>query len=180
MKKMFCVTFVIVFILMNTSCSLFSKKTEPIPTLMTVEEVASLPKEDLSSDEVEAMYKAVVQEYLTKNVYFQVSTQFTNEEPFLTAYNEEEKILQLISSLLSKYTLALPGDETLAESQEYIRKIRFQTDACEVGSKLEFTKYTLYDELLKNIDNQDIQKVFFSILNTSVEKNMKLFEDCTQ
>ncbi len=177
MKKLFCLVLIVVFTSISTNCSI-SKKKKPIPTLMTVEEVASLPKQDLSSNELEAIYKVVMQEYLTKNVYYQVSSRFTNEEPFLTAYNEEEKILQLISSLLSKYTLALPGDETQAEAQEYIRKIRFQTDACEIGSKLEFTKYTLYDSLLKNIDNEDIQKVFYSILNTSVEKNMKLFEDC--
>jgi rubrerythrin len=161
------------------SCFL-GKKEKTFPTLITIEEVASLPKEDLSSNEVEVLYKVILQEYLTKNVYYQVSTQFTNEEPFLTAYNEEEKVLQLLSSLLSKYMLTLPGDDTMAESQEYIRKIRFQIDACEVGSKLEFAKYTLYDELLKNVDNQDIQKVFFSILNTSVEKNMKLFENCSE
>ena len=179
MKKAFCLVLIVVFASISASCSI-SKKEKPIPTLMTVEEVASLPKEDLSSNEVESLYKAIMQEYLTKNVYYHVSTQFTNEEPFLSAYNEEERILQLISSLLSKYMLALPGDETLAEAQEYIRKIRFQADACEVGSKLEFTKYTLYDSLLKNIDNEDIQKVFYSILNTSVEKNMKLFEDCNK
>lgn len=180
MKKTFClVLMIVVFASISASCSI-SKKKKPIPTLMTVEEVTSLPKQDLSSNEVESLYKAVIQEYLTKNVYYQISSRFTNEEPFLTAYNEEEQILQLISSLLSKYMLALPGDETQAEAQEYIRKIRFQSDACEVGSKLEFTKYTLYDNLLKNIDNEDIQKVFYSILNTSVEKNMKLFEDCNQ
>ena len=170
---------IVVFASISASCS-FSKKEKPIPTLMTAEEVSSLKKEDLSSSEVESLYKVIMQEYLTKNVYFEVSTQFTNEEPFLSAYNEEEKILQLISSLLSKYMLALPGDETQAEAQEYIRKIRFQSDACEVGSKLEFTKYTLYDSLLKNIDNEDIQKVFYSILNSSIEKNMKLFEDCNK
>ena len=179
MKKLFCLVLIVVLASISASCSI-SKKKKPIPTLMSVEEVISLPKEDLSSNEVESLYKAILQEYLTKNVYYQVSTQFTNEEPFLSAFNEEERILQLISSLLSKYTLALPGDETQSEAQEYIRKIRFQSDACEVGSKLEFTKYTLYDSLLKNIDNEDIQKVFYSILNASVEKNMKLFEDCNK
>lgn len=179
MRKILCTVLLLVLASSSVSCFL-RKKEKTIPTLMTIEEVASLPKEDLSSNEVEVLYKVILQEYLTKNVYYQVSTQFTNEEPFLTAFNEEEKVLQLLSSLLSKYMLSLPGDDTMAESQEYIRKIRFQTDACEVGSKLEFAKYTLYDELLKNVDNQDIQKVFFSILNTSVEKNMKLFEDCSE
>lgn len=179
MRKILCTVLLLVLASSSMSCFL-GKKEKTFPTLITIEEVASLPKEDLSSNEVEVLYKVILQEYLTKNVYYQVSTQFTNEEPFLTAYNEEEKVLQLLSSLLSKYMLTLPGDDTMAESQEYIRKIRFQADACEVGSKLEFAKYTLYDELLKNVDNQDIQKVFFSILNTSVEKNMKLFENCSE
>lgn len=179
MKNVFCISLIVALIATGSSCKT-AKKEKAIPPLLTVEDVASMPKEDLSSKEMEALFKAVTKEYLTKNVYNQISTKFSIEEPFRSAYEEEDKILELLSSLLSKYQIPLPGDETLADSQPYLKKIRYRSDGCELGSSLEMEKYTLYGDLLKNVDSQDIQKVFYSILNSSVERNLKLFENCAE
>jgi len=179
MKNVFCVGMVIMMIAVIASCKT-AKIEKKIPALLTVEDVASMPKEDLSSKEMEALFKAITKEYLTKNIYNQITTKFSTEEPFLSAYHEEDKILELLSSLLSKYQIPLPGDETLADSQPYLKKIRYRSDGCELGSSLEMEKYELYGDLLKNVDSQDIQKVFLSILNSSVERNLKLFKDCAE
>ena len=95
MKNVFCVGMVIMLIAVAVSCKT-AKIEKKIPALLTVEDVASMPKEDLSSKEMEALFKAITKEYLTKNIYNQISTKFSTEEPFLSAYHEEDKILELL------------------------------------------------------------------------------------
>lgn len=136
--------------------------------------IASLPKEDISTDEVEALNLAINDEYKAKATYQNVIDKFGGVRPFSSIINSEENHINELKALFNKYDLDIPEDDWYEKVPEFSSI----TEACEGGVQAEIDNANLYDELFSMVDNQDITEVFTSLRDASRNNHLPAFERC--
>ena len=139
--------------------------------------VASLPAQDLSTEEEVGLTKMREEEKLARDVY-QVLYQKWGAQVFGNITQSEQRHMDAIKALLDKYNLPDPvtdpsvGAFTSPEMQELYEKLVAQgeqslVEALKVGATIEdLDLYDLY-ELLGKTDNADIQRVYENLAKGS-------------
>jgi len=139
--------------------------------------VASLPAQDLSTEEEVGLTKMREEEKLARDVY-QVLYEKWGARVFGNITQSEQRHMDAIKALLDKYNLPDPvtdpsvGAFTSPEMQELYDKLVAQgeqslVEAYKVGATIEdLDLYDLY-ELLEQTDNTDIQQVYANLAKGS-------------
>ncbi len=136
--------------------------------------VASLPAQDLSTEEEIGLTKMREEEKLARDVY-QVLYEKWGARVFANITQSEQRHMDAVKALLDKYNLPDPvtdlsvGAFTSPEMQELFEKLVAQgeqslVEAFKVGATIE--DLDLYD-LLEQTDNVDIQRVYENLARGS-------------
>ncbi|MFC2162854.1 DUF2202 domain-containing protein [Candidatus Altiarchaeota archaeon] len=136
--------------------------------------ILSLPKEDVSLDEVEALGMALDDEYKARATYEQVIKDFGEERPFVNIITAEERHIAELMELYEKYGLEPVADKWAGN----IGSADSITHACGISVQAEIDNAALYDQLFSKVDNQDITAVFTSLRDASRLKHLPAFERC--
>ena len=134
----------------------------------------SLPKEDISESEIEALGLAINDEYKARATYKKVIEKFGEVKPFSNIINSEENHINELKNLYNKYDLEIPADEWYDKVPEFDSV----AEACQAGVDAEIENAALYDELFSKIDNQDITAVFTSLRDASNNNHLPAFQRC--
>ena len=139
--------------------------------------VSQLPKEDLSQEEREGLLKMVEEEKLARDVYFFLYNQWKSPI-FLNIGGSEQRHMDAVSSLISKYGLEnpvqdlVPGQFVTPEMQELYDTLTSEgsqslEQALQVGATIEDLDIKDLNELINKCDNQDILMVFQNLVKGS-------------
>jgi hypothetical protein len=128
----------------------------------------------LDQAEIEALNRAIAEEYGALNTYKAAIAQFGNVYPFSQIARSEQQHVNALSRQLTKYGLSIPADPGLTGTPTFTSL----TNACQVGVDAEIADAALYDELLKVTDNADLIQVFKNLQRASLNAHLPAFETC--
>ena len=140
----------------------------------SVDHIANMPFEEVSEVEMSALDFAINDEYKAKATYQKVIEKFGEVKPFINIINAEQQHINLLVELYEKYDLDVPKDE-LYDQVSFYDSV---AEACEIGVQAEIENADLYDEILKDIDNEDIEVVFIYLRDASRNNHLPAFERC--
>lgn len=143
-------------------------------------DIDSLPKEDLSEDEVKAMTEALMDEYKARDFYTLVIEKFGEVDPFVNIKRAEETHIDALKKLFEKYGLQVPEDSMMDEAEKLMENVEKLEDACKIGVQAEIENKEMYDRLFKMVNNQDIERVFTSLRDASQNQHLPAFERCAE
>lgn len=129
----------------------------------------------LSSEEINALYTTLNDEYKAEAIYQKVIDKFGNVQPFVSIMSAEQKHSFSLIILFNKYNLEIPNNDWYDKVSEY----NSVSEACQAGVIAEIENAALYDEMIKNINHEDIIVVFNALKNASLEKHLPAFEKCS-
>ena len=136
--------------------------------------IMNLPKEDISTGEVEALNAALDDEYKARATYEQIIKDFGEVKPFTNIIKSEENHIRELMQLYEKYDLKPIEDRWTGNIDRY----ESVAEACEVGVQAEIDNADVYDKLFPKVDNQDIISVFTSLRDASRLKHLPAFQRC--
>ena len=124
--------------------------------------------------EIEALNRAIAEEYGALNTYQAAIAQLGNVYPFSQIARSEQQHVNALSRLFTKYGLAIPANPGLTGTPT----LSPLANACQVGVDAEIADATLYDELLEVTDNADLIQVFKNLQRASLNAHLPAFETC--
>lgn len=136
--------------------------------------IEDLPLGDLSDAEVEALQKALDDEYKVWSVYEQVIADFGAVRPFTQIQKSEENHIDALVTLFERYGLEVPENQYVGTMPSF----GSLAEACAAGAQAEIDNAALYDQLLDGMDDPDLIQVFTSLQNASETKQLAAFERC--
>lgn len=142
-------------------------------------DVSNYPKEDLSESEIEAITEALMDEYRARDFYTLVIEKFGDIQPFVNIRRAEEMHIDALKKLFEKYDLQIPEDTMMDEAKKLMEGVNEIEDACKIGVQAEIENGDMYDRLFEMVDNQDIEAVFTSLRDASIENHLPAFERCS-
>jgi len=172
MKKICTVFFILIILFSLVGCDATKRGVQQ--KIHEENYILSLPKENISESEIEALSLAINDEYKARATYKKVIEKFGEVRPFSNIINSEENHISALKSLYNKYDLDIPTDEWYDKVPEFDSV----EDACEAGVHAEVENAALYDELFSKVDNQDIIAVFTSLRDASENSHLPAFEKC--
>ena len=128
----------------------------------------------LDQAEIEALDRAIAEEYGALNTYKAAIAELGNVYPFSQIVRAEQQHVNALSRLFTKYGLAIPANPGLTTTPN----LSTLTDACQVGVDAEIADADLYDDLLKVTDNTDLIQVFKNLQRASLNAHLPAFETC--
>lgn len=143
---------------------------------LTTKEEVTYPVSALPQNVIDALNKAIDDEYKAKDTYDAVITKFGSVRPFSQIIRAEEQHISSLKAIYDKYGLTIPTDP-------YIGKIEAPTttqSSCALGVEAEIANAALYrDNLIPEVTNYpDITEVFTSLMNASQDKHLPAFQKC--
>jgi hypothetical protein len=134
-------------------------------------DLAELPDfqvEEISSDEIFALNRAMDDEYKLRATYQKTLDTFGEVKPFAEIYTSTDRHVEALTWLFDRYQLEIPRDEWF----EVIPEFNNVHEAYEECQAMEMQSAALYDELIGKVDNADIRFVFRELMRISTEKNI--------
>jgi hypothetical protein len=136
--------------------------------------IENLTPGDLSESEVEALQRALDDEYKAWATYEQVIADFGAVRPFTQIQKAEENHIDALVTLFERYGLEVPANEYPGS----IPSFDTLAEACAAGAQAEIDNAALYGELFDMTDNTDVIRVFTSLQQASQTKHLPAFEGC--
>jgi hypothetical protein len=130
----------------------------------------------LTSAEIEALSKAILEEYGALNTYHGVMEQFGEVYPFALVARAEQQHVKVLMRLADRYGVSATANPGLS-TPLVVNSI---SEACEVGVKAEIVDADLYTELMKVTTHTDILRVYTNLQRASLENHLPKFEACIQ
>jgi hypothetical protein len=128
----------------------------------------------LEQAEIEALNRAIYEEYGALNTYQAAITQLGAGYPFTQIARSEQQHVNALGRLFTKYGLAVPANPGLANPPDF----EAVADACQVGVDAEIADAALYDELMKVTEKTDLLRVFANLQAASLNAHLPAFEAC--
>ena len=129
----------------------------------------------LSAAEIDALERAIDEEYLALNTYQAVLTQLGNVTPFTRIAPSEQQHVDALSALFVKYGLPAPGNPGLTPTPVFADL----KAACQAGVDTEIADAALYDVLLPAVtDHTDLVQVFTNLRAVSLNSHLPAFDRC--
>ncbi|HOX96505.1 MAG TPA: hypothetical protein PLI45_03950 [Candidatus Woesebacteria bacterium] len=134
------------------------------------------PVGELSTAAKTALNEAINDEYKALAVYQKITAKLGTVRPFSIIKGAEEQHIASLTSLFSKYGLAVPQNTWTNK----VTSPNTLKEACQAGVDAEVANASLYKEkLLPAVsDYEDITLVFTNLMNASKEKHLPAFEKC--
>jgi hypothetical protein len=130
----------------------------------------------LTESEVDALLKALDDEYKAWSVYDQVIADFGAVRPFANIQRAEENHIAALVTLFDGYGLDVPENEWPGN----VPTFDSLAEACEAGVQAEMDNAALYDQLLGMVENPTVIRVFTSLQQASLTKHLTAFQRCAQ
>jgi hypothetical protein len=130
----------------------------------------------LSLQEVEALLKALNDEYHAWAVYEQVVQDFGQVKPFVNIQRSEEKHIAALLRLFDKYDVPVPENVWIGNVPSFDNV----QDACAAGVDAEIANVALYDEIFSTTDRDDILTVYEALQRASQDSHLPAFERCAK
>jgi hypothetical protein len=130
----------------------------------------------LSPSEVDALHKALDDEYKAWSTYDQVIVDLGAVRPFTSIQQAEENHIAALVTLFERYGLDVPANEW----EGNVPTFDSLSDACAAGVQAEIDNAALYDELLGGVDHPDVIRVFTALQQASQTKHLPAFERCAR
>jgi hypothetical protein len=128
----------------------------------------------LSPSEVDALYRALDDEYKAWSTYDQVIADLGAARPFTSIQQAEENHIAALVTLFDRHGLDVPPNEWPGS----VPTFDSLSDACAAGVQAEIDNAALYDELFRTVDNPDLIRVFTALQQASHTKHLPAFERC--
>jgi hypothetical protein len=136
--------------------------------------IENLTPGDLSESEVEALQKALDDEYKAWATYEQVIADFGAVRPFTQIQKAEENHIDALVTLFDRYALEVPVNEYVGSMSSF----GTLAEACAAGALAEIDNAALYDQLFDGVENPELIRVFTSLQQASQTKHLPAFERC--
>lgn len=124
--------------------------------------------------EVDALLRALDDEYHAWAIYDQVINDFGAIRPFTNIRRAEERHISALIPLLKKYGLTVPENDWAGQAPQF----ESVSAACTAAVQAEVDNAALYDDLFAATDNADIRAVFTSLQAASLNNHLPAFERC--
>jgi hypothetical protein len=124
---------------------------------------------------VTALNEALQDEYKARATYRAIIERFGAVRPFANIVTAEERHIQALLPLFTRYGLAVPQDEwpTQVEVPESLGQ------ACQAGLQAEIENGAMYERLLAlTVAYPDVQQVFRQLQRASQENHLPAFQRC--
>jgi hypothetical protein len=134
------------------------------------------PVGSLSEAEESALRAALADEYAAKALYEQAMADLGSVQPLTSIERAEEQHIVALERLFNAYGLEIPAAPV--DGQD----LTFATlaDACAVGVSVETANAALYDQLLTQVDNANLVRVFTALQSASLNRHLPALEACAQ
>jgi hypothetical protein len=134
------------------------------------------PVGNLSNEAKEALLEAINDEYKAHALYEKTIEKNGFVRPFSMIIRAEEQHISSLKALFDKYGLEIPRDDwaNRVSAQESFKQ------SCQAGVDAEISNAKLYREkLLPMVSGyEDIETVFYNLMDASQEKHLVAFEKC--
>jgi len=135
------------------------------------------PVSELPAPVINALNKAIDDEYKAYSTYDAIINKFGRVRPFIMIIRAEEQHIISLKSIYDKYGVEIPENSYLGT----IPAPDSVSGACATGVLAEIDNAALYkEELLPVVEEyDDITSVFTSLMNASQEKHLPAFQKCS-
>jgi hypothetical protein len=134
------------------------------------------PVGTLSEAEANALRAALADEYAAKALYEQAMADLGSVRPLVSVDRAEEQHIAALERMFEAYGLEIPA--ALVEGED----LTFATlaDACAAGVSAETANVALYSQILAQVDNPDLTRVFTALQSASQTRHLPALEACAQ
>ena len=128
----------------------------------------------LSEQEAADLTAAIQEEYTAMNTYQAVINALGDVQPFVRIARSEQQHVNALIRVAQRFGVDVP------ENAGEVAEIEWSTltEACQMGVIFEQVDAALYDELLLNITNPMLIRVYTNLQRASLEKHLLAFEAC--
>ena len=130
--------------------------------------------EPLSDAEVEALVRAIEEEFGAQALYQSVLNTFGDVDPFNSIVQAEAQHAAALVRQAEKYGVIVPEFPSL----EGLPVFSTLSEACQAGVAAEIADAALYDELIPITTHSDLIQVFENLRNASLDNHLPEFESC--
>jgi len=127
----------------------------------------------LSDSEIEALKKAIDEEYNALGLYTSVLNAQGDVYPFNVIASSEQQHINVLQRQADKYGISYQPSTT----NQYPTYATL-ADACQAGADAEIADAALYDKLFPEINHADITRVFTNLRDASLNNHLPVFEAC--
>ena len=128
----------------------------------------------LSEAEANALRAALLDEYNAKALYEQALADLGSVRPLTQIERGEEQHIAALQTLFTRYGLEIPADQAGGQDTTYATL----ADACAAGVTAETANAALYDQLLSQVDNPDLIRVFTALQSASQNRHLPALQAC--
>lgn len=170
--------FILLILLLVTAYFFMDKEVNKIPqeNLKIKEDntpvISGYPSEKLTQKEIAALELAIMDEYKAKATYNEVIKNLGSVRPFSNIVISEQQHIDILKVVYEKYGLKIPAENIKVNAPDNIK------EACSIGVLAEKYNIELYNKLLKDINNKDIEEAFIFLRDASENNHLKAFENC--
>jgi hypothetical protein len=132
------------------------------------------PVGSLSEAEANALRAALLDEYNAKALYEQARTDLGSVRPLTQIERAEEKHIAALQTLFTRYGLEIPVDQAGEQDGTYATL----ADACAASVTAETANVALYSQLLPQVDNPDLVRVFTALQSASQNRHLPALQAC--
>jgi len=132
------------------------------------------PAGSLSEAEANALGAALLDEYNAKALYEQAMADLGSVRPLTQIERGEEQHIAALQTLFTRYGLEIPADQAGGQDTTYATL----ADACAAGVTAETANAALYDQLLSQVDNPDLIRVFTALQSASQNRHLPALQAC--
>jgi len=138
--------------------------------------ISDSPVGSLSGAEADALRAALEDEYTAKALYEQAMADLGSVQPLTSIERAEEQHIAALERLFNLYELEIPAAP--GDGQD----LTFATlaDACAAGVSAETANVALYDQLLAQVDNPALVRVFTALQRASQTRHLPALDTCAQ
>jgi len=128
----------------------------------------------LSEAEANALRAALLDEYSAKALYEQALADLGSVRPWTQIVRAEEQHIAALQTLLTRYGLEIPAGQAGGQDTTYATL----ADACAAGVTAETANAALYSQLLPQVDNPDLIRVFTALQSASQNRHLPALQAC--
>ena len=128
----------------------------------------------LSEQEASDLAEAIQEEYTAMNTYQAVIDELGEVQPFSRIVRAEQQHVNALIRVAQRFGVDVP------ENAGEVAEIEWSTltEACQMGVIFEQVDAALYDDLMLNITNPMLIRVYTNLQRASLEKHLLAFEAC--
>jgi len=128
----------------------------------------------LSEQEAADLTAAIQEEYTAMNTYQAVINALGDVQPFVRIARSEQQHVNALIRVAQRFGVDVP------ENAGEVAEIEWSTltEACQMGVIFEQVDAALYDELLLNITNPMLIRVYTNLQRASLNNHLPAFEAC--